>query len=74
MSSELDKETVLTPATTDHSKEIRPINKETVHKICSGQVNSEYQNIIKNFVLTLSVITGCSKFGSCCKRTRRKCY
>lgn len=35
----------LTPSTSEESKAIRAIGKDTVHKICAGQVNFCFVNI-----------------------------
>lgn len=43
-----DKESEVVPATREKAKEIRTISRDTVHRICSGQV------IIKQDISTIN--------------------
>lgn len=74
------------PATTEAAKQIKAISKDTVHKICSGQVKKTVFNPFDNngnvfmpplivclFTIRICFYLGRIKFGDRCKGAGRKC-
>lgn len=69
--------------TTESAKTIKAINKDTVHKICSGQVKQKnflfqkkkkhIKNRLKQIIKIQYWFKGCTEFGDCCKGIGRKC-
>lgn len=57
---------------TQDSKNIRAISRDTVHKICSGQVTSIKYTRSFVHMFYKKIVLGCIQLSYCCKRTGRK--